>query len=62
MFSSFAVALLSLTARFVYDIGPTGIPQPYHPDSQLITAGIWTIHFGLDNDMWASETLNDQPY
>lgn len=51
----FAVALLSLTARFVYDIRPTGIPQPYHPDSQLITAGIWTIHFGLDNDMWASE-------
>ncbi|CAI7174470.1 CPS_collapsed_G0006400.mRNA.1.CDS.1 [Saccharomyces cerevisiae] len=49
------VILDERNARFVYDIRPTGIPQPYHPDSQLITAGIWTIHFGLDNDMWASE-------
>lgn len=53
--SFFAVVLLTLTAKLTYDIRPTGIPQPYHPDSQLITAGIWTIHFGLDNDMWASE-------
>ncbi|ODV83477.1 hypothetical protein CANARDRAFT_9538 [[Candida] arabinofermentans NRRL YB-2248] len=30
-------------------------PKPYHPESRLFTAGIWTIHFGLDNDMWASE-------
>nr|BBA60198.1 putative GPI ceramide remodelase [Ogataea minuta] len=30
-------------------------PRPYHPQSRLVTAGIWTIHFGLDNDMWASE-------
>ncbi|KAH3671832.1 hypothetical protein OGAPHI_000018 [Ogataea philodendri] len=30
-------------------------PKPYHPKSRLMTAGIWTIHFGLDNDMWASE-------
>lgn len=30
-------------------------PKPYHPESRLVTAGIWTIHFGLDNDMWASE-------
>ncbi|KAI0465110.1 hypothetical protein LJB42_000329 [Komagataella kurtzmanii] len=30
-------------------------PQPYHPEDKLLTAGIWTIHFGLDNDMWASE-------
>jgi len=29
--------------------------QPYHKDSKLITAGIWTIHFGIDNDMWSSE-------
>jgi len=21
---------------------------------QLITGGIWTIHFGYDNEMWAS--------
>jgi hypothetical protein len=28
---------------------------PYHPEQKLFTAGIWTIHFALDNDMWASE-------
>jgi len=30
-------------------------PVPYHPEDKLLTAGIWTIHFALDNDMWASE-------
>lgn len=49
------VSLLALTSTFTYQIKPTAVPQPYHPDSHLITAGIWTIHFGLDNDMWASE-------
>ncbi|OLL24296.1 Protein cwh43 [Neolecta irregularis DAH-3] len=29
--------------------------KPYHADEKLFTAGIWTVHFGLDNDMWASE-------
>jgi endonuclease/exonuclease/phosphatase family metal-dependent hydrolase len=28
---------------------------PYHPETKSITAGIWTIHFSLDNDMWTSE-------
>lgn len=28
---------------------------PYHKDDKAITAGIWTIHFSLDNDMWSSE-------
>ena len=28
---------------------------PYHPEENVITAGIWTIHFSLDNDMWSSE-------
>ncbi|KAK3646841.1 Protein cwh43 [Elasticomyces elasticus] len=27
----------------------------YHPESKLITAGIWTIHFHIDNDAWSSE-------
>lgn len=30
-------------------------PVPHHPESKSFTAGIWTIHFALDNDMWASE-------
>ncbi|KAK8034313.1 Frag1/DRAM/Sfk1 family protein [Apiospora rasikravindrae] len=34
---------------------PTNDYVPYHADSQIITAGIWTIHFSLDNDMWSSE-------
>lgn len=51
----FSMAMFVLLLTFVYQLKPTGIPVPYHPDSNLITAGIWTIHFGLDNDMWASE-------
>ncbi|KAK7935836.1 hypothetical protein PG985_001331 [Apiospora marii] len=34
---------------------PTNDYTPYHAESQIITAGIWTIHFSLDNDMWSSE-------
>lgn len=34
---------------------PRSAPQPYHPEHKLITAGIWTIHFAIDNDMWNSE-------
>ncbi|KAI9597182.1 Frag1/DRAM/Sfk1 family-domain-containing protein [Syncephalis fuscata] len=31
-------------------------PQSYTPaEHRAFTAGIWTIHFGIDNDMWASE-------
>ncbi|CAG8629980.1 7081_t:CDS:2 [Acaulospora morrowiae] len=44
------VAFLVAFSRISYDP-----PVPYHPEQKLITAGIWTIHFGLDNDMWASE-------
>jgi endonuclease/exonuclease/phosphatase family metal-dependent hydrolase len=34
---------------------PTYDYTPYHPETKSITAGIWTIHFSLDNDMWSSE-------
>lgn len=34
---------------------PTNDYKPYHGDDHLVTAGIWTIHFSLDNDMWSSE-------
>lgn len=34
---------------------PTYDYTPYHKDDKIITAGIWTIHFSLDNDMWSSE-------
>ncbi|KAK0649685.1 Frag1/DRAM/Sfk1 family-domain-containing protein [Cercophora newfieldiana] len=34
---------------------PTNDYKPYHADDNVFTAGIWTIHFSLDNDMWSSE-------
>ncbi|KAF3490962.1 calcofluor white hypersensitive protein [Arthroderma uncinatum] len=43
---SFAVGFL----RF-----PTNDYTPYHKDEKVLTAGIWTVHFSLDNDMWSSE-------
>lgn len=56
-------SLTKLTLGFFCALGvmtaylrtPTQVPQPYHPQEKLFTAGIWTVHFGLDNDMWASE-------
>ena len=53
--SLFTLLIIAMIGGFSYRVRPIGTPQPYHPDSNLITAGIWTIHFGLDNDMWASE-------
>lgn len=35
---------------------PTVPHKPFNEDSKSFTAGIWCVHFGLDNDMWASET------
>ncbi|RYP07918.1 hypothetical protein DL764_002189 [Monosporascus ibericus] len=29
--------------------------KPYHEDARVVTAGIWTVHFSLDNHMWSSE-------
>ena len=43
---SFSVAYL----RF-----PTNDYAPYHKEDKVVTAGIWTVHFSLDNDMWSSE-------
>jgi hypothetical protein len=34
---------------------PRESPQPYHPEHRLITAGIWTIHFAIDDEMRNSE-------
>lgn len=34
---------------------PSNDYKPYHANDRLLTAGIWTIHFSLDNDMWSSE-------
>ena len=34
---------------------PTNDYTPYHKEDNVITTGIWTVHFSLDNDMWSSE-------
>ncbi|KAK9318731.1 hypothetical protein V1517DRAFT_334787 [Lipomyces orientalis] len=48
-------SLSALTASIAYKRLSMETPKPYNPDAKLMTVGIWTIHFGLDNDMWASE-------
>jgi hypothetical protein len=45
--------LLSVSIGFLRF--PTYDYVPYHKDDKILTAGIWTIHFSLDNDMWSSE-------
>ncbi|KAJ9297818.1 hypothetical protein DTO271G3_4039 [Paecilomyces variotii] len=52
----YVLAILQLLSIAVaYLRFPTNDYQPYHKDEKVITAGIWTIHFALDNDMWSSE-------
>ncbi|KAJ6513352.1 Frag1/DRAM/Sfk1 family-domain-containing protein [Mycena sanguinolenta] len=36
---------------------PTGFPQPFKPGPRIINAGIWTVHFGLDNEGRDSQRL-----
>ena len=49
------VALQLLSVSISYLRFPSYSYEPYHPQDKLVTAGIWTIHFSLDNDMWSSE-------
>lgn len=49
------IGLQLLAASVAYLRFPSNDYQPYHKDEKLVTAGIWTIHFSLDNDMWSSE-------
>lgn len=44
-----------LSISIAYLRFPTNDYVPYHKDEKILTAGIWTIHFSLDNDMWSSE-------
>jgi endonuclease/exonuclease/phosphatase family metal-dependent hydrolase len=48
-------ALEVLAIAIAYLRLPSYDYMPYHPETKSITAGIWTIHFSLDNDMWSSE-------
>ncbi|KAI5806134.1 Frag1/DRAM/Sfk1 family-domain-containing protein [Geopyxis carbonaria] len=49
------IALQLISVSVGYLRFPTFDYQPYHPKEKIVTAGIWTVHFALDNDMWSSE-------
>ncbi|QDS77876.1 hypothetical protein FKW77_000346 [Venturia effusa] len=49
------IALEILSASVAFLRFPQYNYKPYHPETKSLTAGIWTIHFSLDNDMWSSE-------
>jgi len=56
---SYYLYVLAVLQVLAFSIGylrfPTNDYVPYHKDDKILTAGIWTIHFSLDNDMWSSE-------
>jgi hypothetical protein len=31
------------------------VPAPHHPADRMVTAGIWTVHFGLESDLRDSQ-------
>ncbi|KDQ53108.1 hypothetical protein JAAARDRAFT_39481 [Jaapia argillacea MUCL 33604] len=51
---SFTRILLVLAAVFSLLVtmyrAPTSSPQPFKPGARIVTAGIWTVHFGIDNE------------
>ena len=49
------LALQMFTAAIAYLRFPSYDYTPYHAPEKSITAGIWTIHFALDNSMLTSE-------
>lgn len=49
------LGLQLLSVSIAYLRFPSYDYKPYHAPEKSITAGIWTIHFGLDNPMWTSE-------
>ena len=36
---------------------PKAAPQPHRPASRIARAGIWTVHFGIDNEGRDSQRL-----
>ncbi|KAF7713047.1 Integral plasma membrane protein [Penicillium ucsense] len=48
-------ALQLLSVSIAYLRFPTNDYLPHHKEDKVVTAGIWTVHFGLDNNMWAAE-------
>lgn len=49
------LVLLALSTTIFFKRIPSSPYVPHNPETGSFTAGIWCIHFGLDNDMWSSE-------
>jgi hypothetical protein len=55
-YTRFSIGLFSILSCVIAFLRfPSLDYKPYHPEAKLFTAGIWTIHFAIDNEMWASE-------
>jgi len=44
------VYMLALTAAISVYRTPVNAPRPYRPGPRIIRAGIWTVHFGMNNE------------
>ena len=49
------VSLELITAGIAYMRFPTMDYEPYNKDHKVVSVGIWTVHFGIDNGLWSSE-------
>ena len=49
------VAIELFAVAVAYMRFPTFDYQPFNKKSNVVSVGIWTVHFGIDNDMWSSE-------
>ncbi|KAF9485261.1 hypothetical protein BDN70DRAFT_871674 [Pholiota conissans] len=49
-FLLFCFTLPSLSALTAHQLRSRSAPMPYRPDAHIIRAGIWTVHFGIDNE------------
>ncbi|KAI9029267.1 calcofluor white hypersensitive protein [Hyaloraphidium curvatum] len=43
-----------VAVAFAYRVLAAAPVKPLRPDDRLLTGGIWTIHFGIDNDAYSS--------
>jgi hypothetical protein len=53
------IAVIALCVPGQRHISPSSV-RPYHPESRVITAGIWTVHFSLDQGLWDSSRRMSQ--
>lgn len=53
---STALAILSVASLLVsmYRM-PSASPHPHRPGPRIVRAGIWTVHFGIDNEGYDSQ-------